>query len=708
MKFKKTASFILSILMTFSIPLTAFSDAQPLPENQDSKDKDLENAISSAKKLINIPEEYSEFSYSYHNNEGENLTYWELNWTTKDNENKIQIDIDNNGNIIIYHDYNYSSPEKTPKLANITTEQAEKTAENFLDKVILKNRKLFKKVDIPNRSENESYEFAYQFFINNIPVERSTIYISVNKYNGKVTYYNAFSYNSKHSDIAEVTPSINKNDAKKLFIDNIGIKLNYYSNYDYQTKKLNIFPAYTIADYSKAINAVTGDTANLYNSYNNLYKYSKDEAAAVADSGSQSARNLSKEEIKEINNISGIISKNEALNIIKRYAKYSNIENEAYKEVTSSLYKNTIGNNNYIWIISFGQGYGTVDASTGELLSFSISNYPVISTAKYSNEEINNKNANTISYEDAKKKAETFLNEVSSDKFNQVKLNDNKKNNDENENYYFTYVRQVNGIDFLSNYSNVVINKKTGVIFNYENVWYSNINFPDIKNVISESDAFDLISNSTNFGLIYDLTSENNFSLVYKFIDAYDNYLINPFTGKRINYDGKDYIENLKPSYYSDISGHWCEDIVKELLQNNYYLEGNKFNPDENITLINFFKYMESSHSYNVSDEELYKRLIESKIIDKNEKADSFVTRQDTAKYITRRLEYEDIASKTSIFNNVFKDDITENYKGYAAICYALNIITGDKENNFNGEEYITNAESAQIIYNLISNTDFR
>lgn len=53
-------------------------------------------------------------------------------------------------------------------------------------------------------------------------------------------------------------------------------------------------------------------------------------------------------------------------------------------------------------------------------------------------------------------------------------------------------------------------------------------------------------------------------------------------------------------------------------------------------------------------------------------------------------------------FNNPFKDTISEEYKGYASICFGLGIIKGDDNGNFNGTKNITNADASQIIYNLL------
>jgi hypothetical protein len=115
-----------------------------------------------------------------------------------------------------------------------------------------------------------------------------------------------------------------------------------------------------------------------------------------------------------------------------------------------------------------------------------------------------------------------------------------------------------------------------------------------------------------------------------------------------------------------------------------------------NITQSNFFKYLYSAvkNNYN-SDDEFYNMLIQNGILKTDEKSpSSFVSNADAAKFVIRYLGYEKIAVHSEIFNNPFKDTIGEEYKGYAAMCYSLNIIKGTN-GSFNEGHNISNAEAA-------------
>ena len=202
----------------------------------------------------------------------------------------------------------------------------------------------------------------------------------------------------------------------------------------------------------------------------------------------------------------------------------------------------------------------------------------------------------------------------------------------------------------------------------------------------------------------YAMVDKTKASLVYNFKNSEENYIIDPVDGKRLDYNGQAYKENKIPEY-TDISGQWCEKMVKELLENGYYIEGDKFNPNTNITQINFLKYLYSPMQNSYNDDEFYDMLIQNGVIKKEEKSPkSLVSNQEAAKYVIRYLGHEQVAIHPEIFINPFKDNVDEKYKGYAAMSYALNIIKGDKNGNFNGSRSISNGEAALIIYNLIKN----
>lgn len=680
MKKRKILSILLIILITVTSSVSAFA--------ADNDGSSLEKAILSAKSIITVPTDYSDFSYYYNENTEENKSTgsYTLEWSNK-NGGSISINVDNDGNMLGYS--KFDSKNDSSGLAKISNDDAKGIAEKFLQKSIKLKQGSIKIIDDESSlSQSSDYEFKFGQFVNDIQVSFNTINVSVNKYTGEVTSLTRSENDIKEYRFEAKDSTINKEEAKKAYLDKIGIDLKYYSRYDYKNKKLNVFPAYSIKqDKFQGIDAKTAEVVDIYSDgtidrtgFNNSAKAMTEDSAATNGKGS-----LTKEEINEIEKTTKLISKENAEKIIRD--NFDSLQSK-YKVNNVSLEKSDYVDSKYIWNISFENGNGSVDAKTGEILSFYFYD---------NNEEVKN----NISYSEAKNKCDSFLKKVSGEKYAKVK-NISEEENDESDYYTFKYVRMVNGYEYTNNYLYISIDKSTGKIINYENNWFTNIIFPSINNVISKDVVFDKISGDIGFGLQYEKIDKDKVSLIYNFNNLQDSYLLDPITGVRIGYDGKKYKENNLPTY-TDITGSAYENVIKELINNGYYLEGDKFNPNGYITQENFFKYLYSPDMSYYDEDELYEMLITNKIIKSEEKSpDHILTNGEVAKYVVRYLNYEPIAKNSQIFINPFKDNVSNDCKGYAAICYGLDIIKGDSNGNFNEKGNITNGQTAQVIYNLL------
>ena len=243
--------------ITISTSVVAFAS-----ENDGSN---LEKAIVSAKNIITIPEEYSDFSYYYNENteENESSGAYTLDWSNKDGES-ISIQVDDNGNILEYH--KFDSNNDSSGLAKISKEDAKAIAEKFMQKSVKFKEGSIKIIDDrSNLSQSSDYEFKFGQFVNNIPVSFNTIDLSINKYNGEVTSLIRNNNDVKDYIFSSKDSIINKEAAKKAYLEKIGIDLKYYSRYDYKNKKLNVFPAYSIKqDKLQGIDAKTSEVVNIY------------------------------------------------------------------------------------------------------------------------------------------------------------------------------------------------------------------------------------------------------------------------------------------------------------------------------------------------------------------------------------------------------------------------------------------------------------
>lgn len=657
--------------------------------------KGLEQAIVDAKKIIQVPEKYSDFTHYSSEREtmDDKVRVWSLNWSEKEgNHGYVTASIGENG--FLYEYNKYDGDEEKKGLVRVTKDIAKAAADDFLSKAMASDANKMKNVDA-NSNSNEQYIFAYQKFVNEIPVDFVTVSIGVNKYTGEVTSFNGNNLEVKGIEYPSLDQKVEVAAAEKAYIEKLGVNLKYYSYYDYKEKKINIFAGYSIHDnMSQAIDAKTGQPVTLY-SKNSIYKDKQDLATGMSTQSNLAKMNqeLTKEETEEVKNVSGLISKEKAESILRGTA---DIITSDKKVKESSLNKNYI-NDRYEWNISFDNAYGEVDANSGEIISLHCYNY----------DSVTGKN---ISKDDAKIIAENFLKKIIPNKFEQTKYKEVENRFlkiaviEEGNISSFNFVRQVNGLEFTSNSLYVQVDKTNGKIIGYNNNWYSNVTFPDVSKAMTKEVAFDKFKELKTFGMQYVMLDKSKVGLVYNFKDSDENYIVDPMSGKRIDYMGKIYKDNKLPEY-TDISGQWCEKVVKELLDNGYYIEGDRFNPNMNISQINFLKYLYSPMQNNYSDDEFYNMLIQNGVVKKEEKSPgSLVSNQESAKFIIRYLGHDQIAIHPEIFINPFKDNIDEKYKGYAAMSYALNINKGDSNGNFNGSRSISNGEAAMIIYNLIKN----
>lgn len=679
----------MACLFLFTICVPAFG------AEEDSKG--LEQAIVDAKKIIQVPEKYSDFTH--YSSERETMDgkirVWSLNWSEKEgNHGYVTASIGENG--FLYEYNKYDGDEEKKGLARVTKDTAKASADDFLSKAMTADANKMQNVDADsNGYSNQQYSFAYQKFVNQIPVDFVTVSIGVNKYTGEVTSFTGNNLEVKGIEYPSIDNKIEAAVAEKSYIEKLGVNLKYYSYYDYNKKKMNIFAGYSIHDnMSQAIDAKTGQPVTLY-SENSIYKDKQDLATGMSTQSNLAKMNqeLTKEETEAVKNVSTLISKEKAESILRGAA---DIITSDKKVKEASLNKNYI-NDRYEWNVSFDNAYGEVDANSGEVISLHCYDY----------DNIKGKN---ISKVDAKIIAENFLKKIIPSKFEQTKYKETENRIfkiaviEEGNVSSFNFVRQVNGIEFTSNSLYVQVDKTNGKIIGYNNNWYSNVTFPDISQAMTKEVAFNKFKELKTFGMQYVMLDKSKVGLVYNFKNSDENYIVDTISGKRIDYMGKIYKDNKLPEY-TDLSGQWCEKVVKELLENGYYIEGDRFNPNMNITQINFLKYLYSPMQSSYSDDELYNMLIQNGVVKKEEKApEALVSNQEAAKYIIRYLGHDQIAIHPEIFTNPFKDNVDEKYKGYAAMSYALNINKGDSNGNFNGSLSISNGEAAMIIYNLIKN----
>lgn len=680
---------LLSILVTISLILTSAISAFA---EDTTAGKGLEKAILQVKSITTIPDDYKNFQYSsssYKEN-GKNLTVWYLNWNSDDYSGGISASCEDGGYLI---NFNKFSNKQKEGLGTMSRESALKKAESFLAKVRPDTASKLKLMPNRNYNNGDTHYFNFKPYINDAIVNYVDINVEVDRYTGEVTGYNYSGSSENLSILPDTTGVIGPEAAQKAYLEKIGVNLSYYSNFDYNKRTLTVFPAYSGANREgKAIDAKTGEAVYLYNDYI-YYNGMGDSGAMKAASNTVSESPLTQEELNAISELSGLITKEKAESTLR--STIPGLES-GDKVLSTSLTKNYIEKDKYQWEIGFDGAYGVVNAKTGEVTSF------------YAYGEDSRTGYAGLTEEKARTKADDFIKKMAPEKFEQARFYENPNNriykldSSNVTDYSFNYYRQVNGVDFIGNGFTVIVNKDSGKVTNYDCTWYDNVTFQSIENVITPEDAFKAVNTTGKMGLMYKKVKADEAALVYDFTIPANDYLIDPVSGAKLGYDGKAYKETAMPEY-TDIKGHWAEAKILKLLENGYYLQGEKFNPGQKINQLNFLRYLYSPIQMYYDDDSFYKMMINDKIIKKEEKAPTAaMTRQDAAKIIVRYLGQGKAAEHPEIFINPFKDKVSDAYKGYAAICYGLKIMQGDKKGRFNGTNQVTNAEAAVMIYNAL------
>lgn len=679
-KMRRVVSVIMTVILIMSSIILSTGMGYAGEENSEA----LKMAITTVKKVVDIPTTMDKFNYYYVEDEIDSEI--NLNWSDDENNEYISARVDSNGLIKSFNSY-FRSFEANG-LAKISKKQAEKVADSYLKAFLPKSIGTFKIQNDYENSYGSDYVFNYRMYVNDIPCDFVNINITINKYSGKLSNYNC---NAQYKELVDnsypkESTLIGEDKAREIYIENFGPELKFTSFYDYDKEDLKIFAAYLSNYKNKAINATTGEITELFNDII-LYK----EKGPVAGYGEnvkvaadESEVVFSDAEIKEMQATKNLISKSEADKIARN--QISNISK--MKLNGSSLNVERGPSQNYIWFLNYEDAYVRVNAKDGSLVGFNV----------YTERKENDKR--DIGLEKAKTIAESFIAKVCSDKkelLDVADIDDNKYMNS----YNFTYERKTDYINFRDNGVNFSIDKATGNVINYSQTWYDKAKFVKKGEFISGEKAFDEMDKLGRFELIYKKDKDGKVVLVYDFSKK-DNYILDAYSGSRLDYRGTIYQTKAD---YTDIKGHWAENTILSLKENGYYLQGDKFLPKSATTQLEFFQYLYSQErEYYTDMDQFYKMLIDNKIILKSEvNPEANLTRQDAAKFVARYMGIDKLAREASIFKNVYTDKVQAEYVGYATAAYAMGIMTGDSKGRFNGTKTLNHAETACVIFNLLN-----
>lgn len=680
---KKLISLVLVLSVVLSC-ITVIADS--------TVSDDMQNVLIKVKQKIDVPEELTEFTpYTSQQN---NKTIYSFMWQDKDGNAHIEVSADDRGRVLSYYSYD-SSLKSDKKLTGWSKDEIIGFAETFLKKIA------------PEAFENEndrliydehswyvnnlSYQLTFRRLHNGVEVKDNSANINVRIFDDKAYVRNVyinFNYDAKFNDSVSVI-----DDYESKYKTAFPVELIYMDEYySYGAKaeedKDKVALVYRFMDneagYISAENGeiVTEDTSD------KIY-YESANGALAEDSLTTSRKEmLTEQEIKELDMIEEVISKADVEVILKKLPyvnfdktlefEYYNLNKNNEKYFVEVSYKNK--DNRYLSV--------TADGTTGEILS-------IYNRAYHQN----GKEAELTESQkaDANKKIDEFLKVATGEKLKEyAKQGENATGWRVSRNYD----RNVNGIRYINDSIYVELDKDANQITNYR-FDFEDKNFISAENAVDSISAYDRILDIEPLKKIY-IKTKDVYNLCFTVTDA---IMLDAIIGERYNNGISKETSEFK---YSDIKGHWAEEMINKLAEIQIGFEGEKFDPDKRITqydLLRLFGAGIRYKSYLTQDEDsLYRDLIYEGILTENEKTpQSDVKREDAFLYMIRLCGWDNVAKLSDIYKVEYADGhkITQGKIGYPAILTGMGIICGDG-GRLRPQDEITRAEAVVMLYNYM------
>ena len=719
-QFRRIIMLLLAVIITAAAPLTAaaapalsaVSEESPISEKPPvSQENSMETALVAIKNLVDIDDDiFTDFSYSssFSNYETMEGQIWSFYWSDLKSA-YIFATVMADGSLLQFRKLNME--ERSFGFAEISKDAAVSAADEFIKKAKPDSYGYFKAPsDVNININNSEYSFNYYAEVNGYSFTSAQTSVNVNKFTGEITAYSTSNIEPGRYRFDTPAGIISVSEAINAYADKIGLELEYRSYRDYENNTITVYPVYLLDPADKRfISAVSGDVVEYVydrgdgsgeNESGNNAGAAPMAAADMGASGTGQASRaaLSSAEISALERVSGFLTNEQALQKLLEATELTDLDVSSFSDRYINLNRDYIDRNRYYYDIMLYRYddtglkddeitaiFGRVNAETGRVTSFNLS-YP---RAPYSNAESN------YSEEQAEAIVNSFLEKMAPNELNESVRQDLSQNYREYA-YNFQYIRYKNDVPFSENQIRVTLDQNNGKIINYSLNWYDNVTFPDVSNVMSPRQALGEFIGQVGAGVNYTTVGEGNTALVYEFKSR---DMIDPFTGKALDYNGSLWEDSTVTPEYGDISGHWSDSIVTRLLDNGVFLWSGSFEPNKVMTELEFLQYILLLESYYAPVDPISYMAVRGVSIEAD--ADKPLTRQEAARIIIEYMGYGKLAEQSEWFVYPFNDIVDGEYKGYITMCYMLGIVNGSN-GRFDAQSIITRAQAASILYNLI------
>lgn len=659
----------------------------------------MQEALVNVKSRIDIPKETENFESGSRSVNGR--TYYDFYWHDDNHDTGVTVQCDAMGRISSYYSY-INMKEESPQLTLIDKARVFEAADSFMRKAL---PELFEKENdclVYNEDKstgrlnynNTGYTFVYERIHEGIPVAGNTAYITAEAY-GEYIHISAMNctwyYDAEFEALSDF-----EGDISAKYFEQYPLEIVYHKQYDYR-------PVYKAEGEEKVvlmyrfkdgvfgyISAENGEkvTPDSTDGYGVVTESSAEDKAMMSGAGGANRAQLTEKELKELEQVSGLMTQAEAEKMLKNFKELNigdlktrsfsvNKYQEKYYLSINMSSEDTEGKSHYF--------NGSLDGKTGEIQSLYNHIYGSANTAKKD-------------FVGARNTAEAFAKKAAPEKIKETVSEEVGE-----ESAYVRRTRVVNGVKYIDNGINVSADVYDKHIVSYNLNWDEDVSgFASPDEALGEEKAYGIVSGIAPIEPVYVL-SGGKFIKCFK-ADYSGDPSIDAITGELVN---KPYEYNTAISY-SDIGGHWCENMAKSLAEVGIGLERAELKPDDAIVQADFMRLMlctfRTYSTYRVADaDNIYQSVVDMGIISEEERDDNApVSREDAFYYMIKFMGYEKIA-EMDIFRSDFSDsgELSSNRVGSAALLTGFGVVNGD-DGALRAKDSITSAETVALVYNYL------
>lgn len=680
-KINVIAAMLAMFMLLCALPVNSLAQEKNLNKVDD---KTVEKLVLKAKEIFNIKDVYDNFEVNS-SSDNDYGTIYNLSWSKKDGSSDLNVSISNDMHITNYNKYENKKYETLKP--NYSYEALKKYAIDTIKKIDPVNAKSLKlnESSYQNYIDDNAYIFNFDRYVGDRRVIGDGASITINYVDKSVKRY-SLNYNhgfdfSKTAEFDALKSNLTMDEAINIFKENKYLKP--MIKFIIDEKKDPRITFKTI--YSNELNAnyFVNSTSKKYERYdypiflNNFM--TKDAAAEGAMDG------LSEYEVKGIDKIKGIKTKDEAVKKAKTFVK-----DASKAKVTLSNLNQDYISKDYVYNINIESGKD--EKKTYYNISFDAKDLTLLRFSTYNNFDSGDNNKKDLRSDELKKIALDYIKKNASD----IDEKDLELMATENNTAYF--VRVMDGYYIPENSISISVSKDTKEINEYSRAWYRKpIKYEKAKKSIDE--AYDVVKKEINYEEAYqyirDKSDPAKSSVVLTYMPKNTKIEIDAISGKLTKSN-----EELKN--YSDIDKSKYKDKAILLKQMGYAYIEDEIMPEKNLKQkdLIIFVYIFGSRDSDEIIDNAYQRALREGVIKANEVSrEKEITNMDLAKFMIRLKGMEELVGK-DIFKNInTKAKLTREENAYLSLANALGYINGktiDKNAKVNRDEFIN------IVYNYV------